>query len=353
MSSADLADMNKTGSLPQNARKAGVPLTPSAVEITKEEGRICFEDELLRRSLQSAMETSHGTSKLMPTGHYQIDENTGGFEKGFCWFIGGETSWGKSSSALMILDENMRVGCRPLIVSWEDDPKLYADRMLCRRANVDALRLKKHRKGFLRLTPEEIGRLIEVERQAAHVPIMLDARGKSVEKVAKQLAGMIRSEGVDLVMVDYLQAGDNERPQRDRRSQVNYLARTLVDTIKVHGAAGIIYSQLTEDEKKKFPNRDSLRESRDLAHMAEVVALGFTAKDEVKNAFGVTIATAGEKVMFVDKVKDGPPKMVYRMDWDPVTASFRPVKDPHRAFDDELARPLSGPPTLDPMDWDN
>src|SRR5690606_40381223 len=52
------------------------------------------------------------------------------------WVFGADTSWGKSSLFVSVADENLRRGKRILIVSAEDPPSLYGDRLLSRRAQV-------------------------------------------------------------------------------------------------------------------------------------------------------------------------------------------------------------------------
>lgn len=69
------------------------------------------------------------------TTHYEIDNDTGG---GFCpgdvWVVGARTGWGKSSFAIACTMENIKQGGRSLIVSSEDSPRRYGERMIVSRA---------------------------------------------------------------------------------------------------------------------------------------------------------------------------------------------------------------------------
>lgn len=332
----DENDKLMSDELPADPRAGTKPLNAQAKAQAEDGARLCFDDEMMRASALRAT-TRQGYSTLITTGHYQLDNDTGGFEKEFVTFFGADTSWGKSSHVILCSDENLKRNMQPLIVSWEDAEKIYADRFMIKRAGVRPDAYKWHRMGRLSLTSEELRCIQEVERSTPHKPLFLDARGKTVEWVALKIRQMVKAYSVDLVLVDYIQAGNNERPQDNRRAQIEYIARTLVDAIKTSGAAGVIYSQITVTDKKPTPDRHSLKESRDLANMAEMVLLGFEAPKNITPKFGEPISE-GQKVIFADKVKNGPPKRIHGMDWNEKHACFKPVLDPlARSYDDYTA----------------
>jgi len=206
------------------------------------------------------------------TGNYRLDQITGGLKPGFVWTIGAATSWGKSSLLVMIADENIKRGKRVLIVSSEDSEQIYGDRLLLRRARISANNLR-----MKRLTPEEREAAIGVAKRAEDSPVFLDARGRGVEWLAPRVKRLIVEHAIDVVAFDYLQAFDNQKAQQDRRNQVSYIARVLTDITKTAvpgGIAGILFSQLTENEKKLHPDKNSIRDSRDVSHAAEVILWG-------------------------------------------------------------------------------
>lgn len=345
--SEDFADRAANGTLPKDPTVDAKPVSAEAQKVDEDEKRLHYDDDMMRAAAIRAT-TVVPNYRIMTTGHYLVDDATGGLEKEFVWVIAADTSWGKSSHGILVLRENIDLGWLPLIVSWEDPEKLYADRILQSRARVNPFRFKWHRRGRLVLTSEEMGRINEVSKTERHKPMFLDARGRSVEWVAKKIRKIVKAEGVDIVMADYLQAADNEKPQNGRKNEVTYVSRTITDAIKTSGAAGIMYSQLTIKEGKATPDRHDTKESKDVGNAAETVALGFIAgKDGVKGKNGM-IAQPGEKVLFVDKVKDGPPKRLYRMEWNEQLAFFEPVRRPidakQAAVDSIIDEMASGPP---------
>jgi hypothetical protein len=313
----DLAEREERSAIQEEG--AGSP----AVAPQDEPTRLHFEDDLFRLAALRATASAE-PERIMTTGHAVIDEQTGGYEKEFCWVIGADTSWGKTSHSIMTYELNAELGFRPLIVTLEDSEKLYGSRFLARRTGINPVHLKRVRKGLAVFTSEEVDKISRAVRDTTHKPIILDARGRPIEWIAKRIKAIVRDQGIDMVMVDYLQAAENERPQKDRRSQLTYIARTVTDAIKTAGAAGILYSQITVSDTKKTPDRHSLKESRDIGNAAETVALGFIAESDIPRKTDDTIK-AGSKVLFVDKVKDGPPRQIHKMNWAEDLACFFPV----------------------------
>jgi len=213
-------------------------------------------DGLARVLVESAAERSVGAKSGIPT----LDRLVGGIRPGHVWVVGAPTNWGKTSFAVAVADRHQG---KTLIISCEDAPELVFGRLLARRAKVNGLAL---RDGKLnrdeRLSVEEA--VLEAKAHGT-TPFVLDGRGHSVERLADFMRIAIRVHGISLVICDYLQCIATERKTDDRRHEINHIARTLTDAIKSNGAAGIITSQLTDE---------NIRDSRDVEHAAEVVLIG-------------------------------------------------------------------------------
>lgn len=318
----DLNELKQANGLPGDALAAAVPVGQGA----QDAARVKTVRELLAASHERAVTLRQGGPKLITTTHGDIDDATGGFQREFVWVIGADTSWGKSSLAVAVADENIKRGLRVLIVPVEDSDKLYADRLLVRRSGVPMDLFRKHRYGRGHLTAHHMNALANVTAAAEDSPVYLDGRGKQVEWIAAKTAAIIKRESIDLVMFDYLQAFDNQKPQSDRRNQLNYIARLLTDTTKTAGVAGVIFSQLTIKEGEDAPTKHSIKDSRDVTNAAEVVALGWMARKPFQLKNGVQV-NEDDKLLFIDKNKDGVPKLRFRMDWDSSCACFRNERD--------------------------
>lgn len=319
----DIADLAAEGRLPEDPKSQARPVNAAAKRLADEERRLITVRQMLKGSVERALAPRDKVSPSCTSGHYAIDRDTGGIMPEFVWLFGAETNWGKSSNAVMLTDENLKLGKRVLICSAEDSESLYGNRLLIRRSGVDAHRFK-----IGKLTPEESSRIVRVANSAEDLPVFLDCRGKPVEWTAKRVRQIIAAEGIDLVLFDYLQAMDQEKPQSDRRLQLNYIARTLTDVVKTSGKAAVIYSQLTEPEDGKRPTRRNIRDSRDVANAAEVIALGWTPVVDVQDKQKRVLAKADTRCIILDKNKDGPKKKLYTVKWSDSMACFETVPDP-------------------------
>jgi replicative DNA helicase len=310
----DLNDRAVDGTLPDDPAAGATPVSADVP-------RVLTVREIIHSAQQRAF-APRSKQIGCTSGNYEIDKITGGFKPGFVTVFGADTSWGKSSFLVMVADENIKAKRKVMIVSAEDSEKIYGDRLLLRRAQVHADNLR-HKK----LTDRDWTAITEEVKRAEDVPVYLDARGKPVEWVCRNVKRLIKEHGIDLVAYDYLQAFDNEKHQQDRRNQVTYISRVLTDSVKSADVAGIIFSQITVQEGKSHPDKHSIRESRDVSNAAEVVMLGFTPEKPVTRG-GVTLAPPGGKCILVDKCKDGPRGGVIQMPWNDDVACFITVPDP-------------------------
>ncbi len=337
----DLNDLAMQGRLPADLKQHAEPVSAQAKTEAEEAARVVTVRQMLKGACDRAFEKRKPEDRLT-TGHWEIDRDVGGFKKGFVWVFGAKSHWGKSSSLVMFADENIKRGKRVLIVSSEDQHSLYGDRLLMRRARVDKYRLE-----ACQLNPEEASRVAAVTQAGEDVPVFLDAIGKSVEWAAKRVKSLVASEGIDLVAWDYLHSFDKEkRIEGDRRAALNYIARTMSDTMKTIGVAGVIYGQVTPDTKAIVPDMYEIRDSKDVVNAADCVAIGFmpsTRMERDVEGTRVAIADAGDRciVMAKKKTGPGPAGRVYRMGSDKEHGCFDIVPDPadqYTAFADEPMR---------------
>lgn len=285
------------------------------IDSGEDEPRIVSLDSMLRDSLLRATEDPESSSpleRIMTSTSSKIDALTGGIRPRSIWVLGAETSWGKSSFCLAIAEENMKFGAKTLIVSTEDSLDLYADRLLARRTGLPANKIRDRR-----LDREEMKFVSRVVESALPIPILMDGIGRPVEELAPMISAAVDQHGFNLVCVDYIQEVRSRAQYQDERIKFKEIASQLRRSIKQAGAAGILVSQITPREDKKIPDKDSIRESRDISNAADVVALGyFSERDDYEHGL-----CAGDRVLKIDKSKQGQ-RGAAGLPWDPVSANF-------------------------------
>lgn len=236
-----------------------------------------------------------------------VDRDTGGLQYKQVSILGAASTWGKSSFCVMAADIQLGKAKKPLIVSFEDSEEIYGRRLVARRANVKASML---RSNHFREGGDDWNRILGVAESAERDPFFINAIGKSAERVATDIRCVCASEGIDLVLVDYIQAAQCARRQQDRRNEVTYISRIITDAIKSSGAAGLLFSQFKRQLKNgEKPSMHDLKESGDLENMAEMVLLGYLDNE-------------GKPVLKVDKCKDGVRGGEYRLSWNDVWCGF-------------------------------
>jgi hypothetical protein len=315
----DENDKSKAGKLSENPEEGCEPVSDKARKIVAERPRVLSVQQILIGSQIRAF--SSEKPKVLTTGHWKIDMLTGGIRKGQSWVMGADTSWGKSSWAIACADENLKAGAKVLIVSTEDDESVYGDRLLARRSGVEAMRIRDRQ-----LQGDDYSRITEVVGAAEAIPVYLDGRGITWERLLRQMEHVVDSEGIDVVILDYVQEVTTKQKYGDDRLMFKAVGQQFRHSFKTRKIASIMLSQLTIADASKPPTKRDVRECKDLASGAEVVALGWTPQNNVtrKDEHGneELVYNAGARVLLIDKAKDGK-KGSAELEWDEKTASFK------------------------------
>lgn len=252
-------------------------------------------------------------------GNYELDAALAGVRSEHVIGWGAPTSWGKSSAAVMVTDENLLLHNGVLIVGCEDSSGMYARRVLQRRGSINAIRMRDNR-----CSPDEVAKAAHEVARMKNQPFLIPAVGMHGEKIALAIRDLVPALGIKLVIVDYIQRVRLQRRTQDRRNEVTLAAEMIANAIKTAGAGGIILSQLKRLEPGRRPTMSDLKETGDLENMCEHVLVGWKETDVQER----TIHKVG-----VEKNKDGPAGGEVFLPFNFKTASFETVSTPER-FDD-------------------
>lgn len=307
----DEADLHRDQKLSSNP-KDGTKVVAAQVP------RVLTLSDLMSGSRQRLF--SKETIDICTTGHYRLDQITGGIRAGFTWLIGADTSFGKSSWLISVCDINIDLGKRVLIVSSEDPEELYGDRLMVRRANVNAVRYRDKCP-----TRDEANRVVVAEQAAKPVPVYIDARKWCIEDLIPHLKTIIKEQKIDVVAFDYVQEFKSKRRWQDERVKFREIASAMRHVARDAKIAALLFSQLTVSETTMIPTRANIRECRDMASGSDVILIGFETKKQL-DVPGKQSIPAETKCFLVDKVKNGPRGGKIPMDWDTDVATFKRVE---------------------------
>jgi replicative DNA helicase len=255
-------------------------------------GFVAFDRALAAAVDHAATAYKHGGGVSgLPTGLRAVDEKLGGLHPSDLLILAGRPGMGKTALATKlafgaakgILRGATERGEAPrgsvAIFSLEMSSDQLATRLLSEEARVSGDRI---RKGDIR--QHEFDRFIEVSRELASLPIMIDdTPAITLSALRTRCRRLKRTKGLDLVVVDYLQL---MRPSPGTRaesrvleiSQITQGLKAIAKELAVPVLALSQLSRAVESREDKRPQLSDLRESGSIEQDADCVM--FIYRDE-------------------------------------------------------------------------
>ena len=217
----------------------------------------------------------------MPTGFRDLDRKLGGLQETDLIIIAARPAMGKTAFSLNIacraaLDVNAKVA----LFSLEMGSEQLAGRLLASESRVLAHRIKTGR-----LRQDDWPMLIEASERLHSAPIFLDdTPALSLAQLWSKCRRLKSEQGLDLVMVDYLQLMKGTGKEQSREQEISGISRGLKGLAKEFKIPVIALSQLNrgvEQRADKRPMMSDLRESGAIEQDADLIM--FLYRDEVYN----------------------------------------------------------------------
>lgn len=214
--------------------------------------------------LHKAAERVDGIAGL-PSGFTMLDRMTSGFHPGHLITIGGVTGAGKSAFALNILTHlAVRQGVPVLLFSSEMNDLDLTRRIV---AGVCEIKIEKLRSG--QLEPYEWAQLDKQIKLLQDKPLHIETTHQLyIENVCETARRLVRTEGVRLIVVDYLQLMYYKARMNDSRYvEINAIISQLKSLAMELAVPIIVLSQLNrnieqrEGSEGKRPVPSDLRDS--------------------------------------------------------------------------------------------
>lgn len=242
----------------------------------------------------------------MPTGFYDLDMLTSGFQPSDLIIVAGRPSMGKTALCLCVAQHVSIEKKQPVaIFSLEMAKEQLVMRMLCAEARVDSHKL---RSGFL--GKSDWPRLTTAAGRLSEAPVFIDdTPGTSVLEMKAKARRLKAEHGLNLIIVDYLQLmsgrGERRRGGGDTREQeISEISRSLKALAKELSVPVIALSQLNravESRQDKRPLLADLRESGAIEQDADVIL--FIYREEV---YKQNEETRGIAEIIIGKQRNGP-----------------------------------------------
>jgi len=260
--------------------------------------------EVVKDSIKHIESISFNKGALtgVPSGFYDLDAFTYGFQPGDLVIIAGRPSMGKTALALtMALHVGLDLGKAAAIFSLEMSKEQIVMRLLCSDARVSNSRVRSGK-----LAETDFPRLVDSASKLASAEIFIDDTAAiSVLEMRAKARRLHREHPLSLIVVDYLQLmrGSSKRIER-REQEISEISRSLKALGKELNVPVIALSQLNrgvETRQERRPIMADLRESGAIEQDADII--GFVYRDEV---YHPDTPDKGIAELIIGKHRNGP-----------------------------------------------
>jgi|SRR5579862_4426618 len=238
----------------------------------------------------------------LSTGFLKLDEKTNGLQNGDLVVLAGRPSMGKTALALNIASHAAWQSHRKIaIFSLEMSKEAIATRLVTTSARVNQ---HKYRAGYL--SADDRKRLNDATQHFLVSGIRLDDQAAMVLDIHSKCRRMKAAEGLDLVIIDYLQLIQSPGKNPNRNQEISEMSRSLKLMAKDLEAPIIVLSQLSRAcevrQGDHRPQLSDLRDSGSIEQDADVVM--FVYREEVYNRDREDLKGAAELILA--KQRNGP-----------------------------------------------
>ena len=244
--------------------------------------------------------------------HYTLlDKLTSGLQPSDLIIIAARPSMGKTAFAMNIAENAAVLDGKVVgVFSLEMSREALLIRMLASHAQVDSMAL---RQGFR--SKDDIRKLTRATEELAHSKLFIDdTPGISVSEMRAKARRLRQTEGLDLLIVDYLQLMSavpiGGKRFENRTQEVSAISRGLKALAKELKVPVVALSQLSRAPESRGgdhrPQLSDLRESGSIEQDADVVA--FIFREEVYKKDDPDLE--GRAELIVAKQRNGPTDMI-------------------------------------------
>ena len=238
----------------------------------------------------------------VPSGFMDLDYKTSGFQPSDMILIAARPSMGKTAFVLNIAQhvafkKNLSVA----IFSLEMSKEQLVNRLFAQESRVNSQNLRTGN-----LSDDDWDKLIESVGVIGNSKLMIDdTPGISISELRSKCRKFKLEQGLDLIIIDYLQLMSGSKKNQDNRQQeVAEISRSLKALAREMNCPVIALSQLSravESRNDKRPMLSDLRESGSIEQDADVVM--FIYRDEYYNK---DTTDKGITEIIIAKQRNGP-----------------------------------------------
>lgn len=210
----------------------------------------------------------------IPSGIFELDDMTDGWQAGQLIIIGARPSMGKTAIALNLIENATFVADQAVyLASLEMSHLEIAERFISSRTKIGNHRLRQ----VNRLSGRDMNALGRAYMEFSTLKLWIDdTPTRTALKIAAAARRIKAKQGLGLVVVDYLQLVDGEDGKDSREEKIAKITRRLKVLARELHVPVILLSQLNrgvENREDHRPRMSDLRESGAIEQDADIVIL--------------------------------------------------------------------------------
>ncbi len=239
--------------------------------------------DVLLENLKIIDEASKNKDKIVgiPTGFKELDEKTSGLQRSDLVIVAARPAMGKTAFALNIAQQSaVKAGSSVIIFSLEMGKEQLGQRLLAMQARVEMQKLKQ---GDLDRTDWDRISMAANDLNGTKI-VIDDTPGISLMEMRNKCRRLKAEQGLDLVVVDYLQLMRFDGKADSRQQEISAISRNMKLLAREMDCPVIVLSQLSrapEQRPDKRPILSDLRESGSIEQDADIVI--FLYRDDYYN----------------------------------------------------------------------
>lgn len=207
------------------------------------------------------------------SGFEDLDRMTAGFQRNDLIILAARPSMGKTAFALNIAQNVAgRSDYKVALYSLEMSDTSLVQRMVCAEGNLEASKL---RTGELNDDDDWLKMTAGVSNVSDSQIFINDQPGISIYEIMQSSRELKREQGLDMIIIDYLQLITSGSRSENRQQEVSLISRLLKQLARELEVPVIALSQLSravEQRQDKRPMMSDLRESGSIEQDADIVA---------------------------------------------------------------------------------
>lgn len=258
--------------LPVEERDARIDRLLSTMYDTTADGDEPPLSEALMAAVRDAERTAAGESFGIASGFNDLDKIVGGFQPGQLIVFASRPGMGKTALGVNIAQNVASRNVPALIFALEMPSKELAGRLISRQSEVPFSRI--------RVTPEDLDtdEWAKINMAVATLtaqPLYIDDRPPyTMASIRARARRAVRSKGVKIIVIDYLQLIAAEFRGENRQVEVAETSRSLKMLARELEVPVLVMAQLsraTEKREEKRPQLSDLRDSGAIEQDSDIV----------------------------------------------------------------------------------